>query len=112
MNFAAIFNQEPQYLDNTEAVTLFRKTSDGNFDTGTAVANAFRITVDKDATATSKGALNRNKLDWLLWISQTGTPAVKNGDVIADSNGIRWDIWHTDIEAFGARFYCKTVQEH
>lgn len=107
MNFAAIFNQEPQYLDNTEAVTLFRRTAEGTLDNGMAVANAFRLEVEKD----SERGLVKNSLTWLLWNSQTNNPAPKKQDVIKDAAGIRWSILTVDIQAWGARYSIETVQE-
>ncbi len=99
-------------VGNTEAVTLYRRQSDGTFDGGTAVANAFRMAAGKDVDAgPGQGVLARTKLSWLVWARQTGCPNPKAGDVLQDGGGTRWTVWRVDVQAWGQRFGLDTVQE-
>lgn len=110
MNTSALFATEWKYIDNTEAVTLFRKLSDSAFDGGTSVANAFSPGSTKEI-GTSGKLLTANRTQFLLWQSQTGSPNPKIADVVQDGGGTRWTIWKVEVQAFGARFLCDVKQE-
>ena len=105
------FSSEWQYLSGTEAVTLFRKLTDGTYDTGTPIPNALRLLQTKTISEATRGISTKSMLSWYLWASQTAAPPVKRDDVIQDSGGLKWLVKDIDVEAFGARYLCKTVQE-
>lgn len=98
---------EWQFIQNTEAVTLFRRQAAGGFDgAGTRVGNAFRL-----VASLVVDPKNVTSLDWLAWQSQTGAPNPKQADVFQDAGGTRWTIRAVDVQAWGQRFLLHTIKE-
>ena len=107
MSFASDIANDWQNVDQTEAVTLFRRQASGGFDAGTAVSNALRRVQQKDEQI----GLKAIGLVWHLWASQTGDPMPKYRDVIQDASGARWSVHLVEVQTWGTRYRCTCTKE-
>lgn len=96
--------------DGTHTVTLFRKTAEGRFDSGTSVASVLRQDVTKEEME-SRYLLAKAGVVWHLWAAKTGGIVPKIGDVIQDSDSARWTVKQVGIMSVGTRYECVTVRE-
>ena len=103
-------------VDNTEAVTLLRRGSTPG-SAGTPIAHALRraittaeatlvTTADVKKHVPSDGKLLACNLVWHLSVAELPDPP-QLGDIILDSDGVRWTVMTVNLTTLGVRWQCE-----
>ncbi len=105
----SVFDPSGDYevVDFRESVTYFQKLSHTSFSAGTTVTDCLREVL----IGTDPRQLDARELIWHLWVENMGAIAPKIGDVIRDSDGIRWVIVHKELRTAQSRWQFSVERE-
>ena len=94
-------------VDFLETVTYFDKLSHVAFGSGTTVTSALREVL----SGVDPRQLSGIEQVWHIWTENMGSIAPKIGDVIRDSDGVRWTIVHKELRTAQTRWQFSVERE-